>query len=335
MYWTVSLRERRIQPGRPLRPPAMIAPTRRAAYAALVVTAALWGSHAVVARDLLDTLAPLWISALRWVVVLLLLGPFVWRDRAAIGHALRHDWRGLTLFALLGFAPQQTVIYGGLAGTTAINFGVLNSAIPVLIVMIAAYRHHRRPQPTELAGLALSLTGVLVLVVHGDLRALARLAINPSDLVLLVGMFIWAVYTVKLADRPPALPFPAFVFAAGAIGVLLLLPAIAWQLAAHGLPALRASDLAGLLYIGALPSLVATLLFGYGLAKVGPIQAGVFTHLVPVFAALLAVLTLGERLHPYHAAGFALVAGGALLCCLRREPVLSSPPGDSCASRGG
>jgi drug/metabolite transporter (DMT)-like permease len=66
------------------------------------------------------------------------------------------------------------------------------------------------------------------------------------------------------------------------------------------------------------------LLFGYGLIRVGPVQAGIFTHLVPVFAALFAALILGERLQPFHAAGFVLVAGGAVLCCLRPDPVLSS-----------
>jgi drug/metabolite transporter (DMT)-like permease len=43
---------------------------------------------------------------------------------------------------------------------------------------------------------------------------------------------------------------------------------------------------------------------------------------VPVFAALLATLFLGERLHPFHAAGFALVAGGAILGCLRPDGAL-------------
>jgi len=65
------------------------------------------------------------------------------------------------------------------------------------------------------------------------------------------------------------------------------------------------------------------LLFAHGIRRVGPVQAGLFTHLVPVFAALLATLLLGERLHAFHAAGFALVAGGAILGCLRPESTLA------------
>jgi drug/metabolite transporter (DMT)-like permease len=44
-----------------------------------------------------------------------------------------------------------------------------------------------------------------------------------------------------------------------------------------------------------------------------------------VSTALFAAAFLGERLQAFHAAGFLLVAGGAVLCCLRPDPVLSSP----------
>ncbi|HEY3584348.1 MAG TPA: DMT family transporter, partial [Casimicrobiaceae bacterium] len=82
--------------------------------------------------------------------------------------------------------------------------------------------------------------------------------------------------------------------------------------------------LTGILYIGLLPSLAATLLWTFGVARLGAVRAGVFTHLVPVFAALFAVTFLGEKLRAYHALGFVLVAGGALVCCLVESRMLSS-----------
>ena len=92
----------------------------------------------------------------------------------------------------------------------------------------------------------------------------------------------------------------------------------------RGVPAIGFAHALGVLYLGAFPTLLAMLLFGYGAIRVGAVQAGVFTHLVPVFTAVFALVILGERLQPFHAAGFVLVAGGALLCCLRPEPMLSS-----------
>ncbi len=299
-------------------------PPRAVAFTALVITSMLWGSNAVVARVLLDGISATWLAWLRWVVVLAMLSPFVWGERRAIVAALANHPRELAIFAVLGFAPQNVLVYTGLSGTTAINMGLLNSAIPVLIVAIIAVARRRAPGLFEAIGLAISVTGVLLIVAHGDPRAILRLDFNSWDLLVLVGMFIWALYTVKLTERTIPLSFPAFCFAAGLIGMMLTLPAVGWDVAVHGLPRPSLATLAGILYIGALPTLAAMLLYGYGVARVGAVQAGIFTHLVPVFAAIFATLLIGERLHAFHAAGFALIAGGALLCCLTPSPMLSS-----------
>lgn len=303
------------------------APSSRAqAYGALVLTAALWGSSAVTARGLLDALSPAWVAALRWIVVLAALAPFVWRDRAAIAKALARDFRPLAEFALVGFAPQTYLIYLGLVGSSAINLGLLNSAIPVLIVAVAAVLHHRRPRPLEVAGIVLSLTGVVVIIARGQWSTLASLAFNGHDVVMLFGMGVWAYYTVRLARRDDGLAFPAFMFAAGLLGLAMIAPALVYEAVAGRIAMPSASAWLGVAYLGVLPTLVAMLLFAYAIRNVGPVQAGLFTHLVPVFSAVLAMLFLGERLHAFHAAGFALVAGGAILGCLRAEEPLRRAP---------
>ena len=299
--------------------------SRGAAYGALVLTAALWGSSAVTARGLLDTMSPVALAAWRWVVVLAALAPFVWRERTAIAGALAGDFRALATFALVGFAPQTLLVYVALEGTTAINLALFNSAIPVLIVAIAALLHRRRPRALELAGLAISLAGVVAIVARGQWSTLASLSFNPHDLHVLAGMAVWAFYTVRLADRTPALSFHAFMFAAGALGLAMIAPLVLWEALARGIPMPSPATLAGTVYLAVLPTLVAMLLFARGIARVGPVQAGLFTHLVPVFGALFATLLLGERLQAFHAVGFALVAGGAILGCLRPEPVAHRP----------
>lgn len=290
---------------------------RAAAWGALTLTAILWASSAVTARGLLGTFTPAGLAAARWLVVLLLLAPWGWRDRHAIANAWRSDKRAILLFALVGFAPQTWLVYLGLQGTTAINLGLLNSAIPVLIVVFAAFMHGRRPSRVEVLGLAVSLAGVAVIVARGDLGAIARLAFNGYDVVLLLGMIVWAYYTVRLATRTAALAFPSFMFLAGAIGLAMIVPGAIVE-ALVGTPGKpTALDLAGVIYLGAVPTLIAMLLYAWGLKRIGPVQAGLFTHLVPVFSAVLATIFLGERLQGFHAVGFALVAGGAIAALLR------------------
>ena len=306
--------------------PSAPASSRTLAYAALVCTIAIWGSNGVVSRALMDTIPPLVMAAARWAVVFVVLLPLVWPERRAIARALARDWKLLAALSLLGSAPQSALVYSGLYASTAIHLGLLNSTIPVLIILISWGWYARRPRRLEALGLAISLSGVLLILAHGDLRALLGLEFNPGDLLMLGAMVIWAIYTLRLKERPQSLSLFAFVFVLALIGELLILPFAALEWARTGGVHVGARELLGLLYVGVVATLVAALLFSYGVDRVGAVRAGILIHLMPVFSSAFAALFIGERLFIYHAAGFALVAGGAILGCLRPAPVLSSQP---------
>jgi drug/metabolite transporter (DMT)-like permease len=298
--------------------------SRLPAYAALILTSALWGSNGPVSRALLESVPPIMMAALRWGVVFILLIPMVWPERKAIAHTLRHDWKQLLPLALMGTVLQSAMIYKGLASSTAIHLGLLNSTIPVLIILISWGWYARRPRPLESVGLAASLCGVLLILAHGNFGALLHLEFNPGDLLMLGGMITWAFYTLWLKDRPAGLSLFAFLFVLALVGELIALPLTLYDWVHTASFTLGTREWLSLLYIGALPTLAAGILFSYGVEHVGPVRAGILIHLMPVFASIFAAAFIGEQLFPDHAAGFVLVAGGAILGCLRREPVLSS-----------
>jgi len=300
------------------------ASSRALAYAALVCTTALWGSNGVVSRAMMDTIPPVVMASARWAVVFVVLLPLIWPERRAIAHALRHEWKLLLSLSLLGSAPQSALVYTGLSASTAIHLGLLNSTIPVLIILISWGWYARRPRRLEATGLGISLVGVLLILAHGDLSSLLHLEFNHGDLLMLGAMVVWALYTLRLKDRPQSLSVFAFVFALSLIGELLTLPFAAYQWLHSNPIHLGAREWLGLLYIGAVATLVSTVLFSYGVERVGAVRAGILIHLMAVFSSLFAALFIGERLFVYHALGFVMVAGGAILGCIRPEPVLSS-----------
>jgi drug/metabolite transporter (DMT)-like permease len=279
----------------------------------------MWGSNAVVARDLLDTLSPMTLTVLRWAIATVALIPFVWRERGLIYRTLRTQWPLMLLFAIVGFAPNTLISYLGLQGTTAIFTGLMNSVVPVMVVLIMAVWKRRQPQLLENIGLALSFVGVLTVLVHGEFRHLLMLRISGYDFLVLLGLAIWALYTVLLLSRPRHLSLTAFIFMASLLGLMLVVPMTMGEWWVKGMPLLSIREIALATYIGLVPTLAAMLLFGYGVAQVGPVQAGIFTHLVPLFSALFATVFIHESLYIYHGIGFVLVAGGAVLCCLKPE----------------
>jgi drug/metabolite transporter (DMT)-like permease len=152
---------------------------------------------------------------------------------------------------------------------------------------------------------------VAAILAHGDWRRLAALDLNQGDLMMLAAMLNWAVYTNLLARSGIVLPGLAFVFVTGAFGLAGLLPFYLWELVTgRGAFALTPATIGGIAYTAVGSSVIATMCFMFGLARVGPTRAALFTHLVPVFGALFGVLLLGERLGLHHLAGFGLILAG-------------------------
>ena len=71
------------------------------------------------------------------------------------------------------------------------------------------------------------------------------------------------------------------------------------------------------MYVGLAPSLIANLLYMFGIARVGPARAGLFIHLIPLYGASMSIVFLGETLHVYHAIGMAAIVVG--LACSRSK----------------
>lgn len=78
----------------------------------------------------------------------------------------------------------------------------------------------------ESLGGLLSLSGVVLLISHGDIHALLGLALNAGDLWMLAAVLAWSLYTVCLSRRPagvhPMLLLAAFVVVGPAVGSLFI-----------------------------------------------------------------------------------------------------------------
>jgi drug/metabolite transporter (DMT)-like permease len=163
-----------------------------------------------------------------------------------------------------------------------------------------------------LAGLAISLAGVVVIVTRGSLASLAVLSTDPGDLLILAATLVYSLYTIlvsRLSLRDPIVAAAAIFV----IGSIWLAPAYAVELIAGRRMALDPVTVASILYTALFTSCIAYIFYNRTVALVGPTRAGSVTNLMPVFGTILAVLLLGERLHGYHLLGIVLVILGVFL----------------------
>jgi drug/metabolite transporter (DMT)-like permease len=160
------------------------------------------------------------------------------------------------------------------------------------------------------AGIALSLLGVLVIVARGDPATLLGLGFNRGDAWVLGAVLSWACYTVLLARRPARLHPLALLTVLVAVGLAWIAPwyaAEAWRGSRMTWDGVTVATLG---YVGVMASVVAYAAWNQGVAELGADRSAAFLHLLPVFAAVLAALLLGEAFRPWHAVGIGLVLLG-------------------------
>ena len=283
-------------------------------YLLLTLTSLFWSLNWVVGKAVVGHVSPFAITFMRWVIAVTIMMAFAWRAVRAHWPVIRRNWKTIAWLGFWGTGLHNAFAYVGLHYTTATNGVILNSTIPIMIIVLGWLIYRETITRVQAAGVAISLAGILAIVSHGDLEALAALTLNKGDLIVLAGMVFWAAYTVFLRMKPADLPGLVLLTCCGVVGVLLLAPLFVMaMLFWGGTIEITPATVGARLYVGIFPSFVGYIFWNRGVAEVGPNVAGIFVHLMPAFGALLAWMFLGERIHLYHLVGIALILAGVAL----------------------
>jgi drug/metabolite transporter (DMT)-like permease len=293
------------------------------AYVFLTLTMVLWAGNHVIGKWANGQIPPMTLSFLRWTGAALIMLPVAWGSLRREWPEIRGSFPLILLLGLLGSGSYNTLQYLALTETTVTNSAILNSWAPVIIALAGAAIFKDRLRPWQMAGLFISLSGVLTIILRGDPAVIETLAFNRGDLVMLLGTVIWAAYTTLLRSRP-AISTLSFAAATYSIAAIFNLP-LAYYEHAHGQHIVSSAPVfAAILYTAVFASCLAYFLYAHSVEIIGATRSGVFIHLIPLFASAMAMLTLGERPHVYHAVGFTLILAGVWLAS--RAP--ASPPID-------
>ena len=294
--------------------PAVRARGQASPYLLLTLTSLFWSLNWVVGRALVGHVSPFALTFIRWVVAVTVMMPFAWPLIRAHWPAVKRGWKEIAWLGFWGTGLHNTFGYVGVQYTTATNGVMLNSAIPIMIIVLGWMLYRETITRMQAVGVFVSLAGVLVIVSRGDPAVLAAFEMNKGDLIVLCGMGFWAAYTVFLRMKPAELPGLAMLACCGCVGVLLLLPLFLFELFfLGGRVEFTPATVAAMLYVGIFPSFVGYVFWNRGVAEVGPNIAGIFVHLMPAFGAILAWLFLDERIYLFHLVGIALILAGVAL----------------------
>ena len=299
-----------------MRAPSRLGWIANRPYLLLSITALCWAGNAIVGRLAAGHIPPVTLSFLRWAFAFLIILPLAWPHLRRDWPAIRAHLGMMILLSMTGISAFNTMQYWALEHTQAINTLLLQSAGPLFVATWSLILLGVRLTLAQAGGIALSLIGVLVIMLHGDLTTLATIQFNRGDVIFLMALASFGFYSTLSSKRPAihGLSFVAFTFGCGAA---CLVPLWIWELSTRPVMVLDTANVLTLIYVAVFPSTLAYLCFNRGVHLVGANRAAPFFHVVPVFGSVMAIVFLGERPQAFHVIGFALVLTGVFVASRR------------------
>lgn len=281
------------------------------AYLSLSASMALVGSYVGLSKLLVAVFPVFLLAWLRFGIAAVAM--VSWLRRPAGEQPLNaHDRRLLFLESFLGNFLFSVCMLFGVALSSALAAGVIMAAIPAVVALLSRVFLHERIAPRVAAGIACAVAGIAIVSLVKNEGGAGQTSLL-GNLLLVGAVFCEASYVVigkRLTGQLSAKRISALV---NLWGLLLVTPLGVWQALHYDFGTVSPSMWALLLFYSLAASMVTVWLWMTGLKHVQASSAGVFTVLLPVSAAAVGVLLLGERFTAAQAWAYALALAGVVL----------------------
>lgn len=285
-------------------------------YLSVLVSAVLFGSVFTVAKVPLQTVDPLALAAVIYVISGLSLIPFA---RFSFKLRSRRELRYIVaLTAFGGIAAPMLLLYG-LQATSASDASILtNSEVLFTIILSSLFFGERPKGRLGLAAVGIVIAGLFMATTNMQVSN-TILQFNAGNIMVLASMLMWAVDNnisrrlTTFSDINPAkiamlkslfggLAMLAVVAAVGKLGALAGLEANLWLI------------IAGLAISGFGAALM---FFLQGIKHIGTIRTMSVFSMTPIFGIAIAAAVLGETISLFQGVATAMIIAGVLLLSRR------------------
>jgi drug/metabolite transporter (DMT)-like permease len=292
------------------------------AYASLTAAMAIVGSSVAVGKAVALSL-PLYLAlGLRFALACCLALPLLRIREGSLPRLRLRHWVLLFVQTGCGVFLFNTALLHGLRLTDAASAGILTGTTPAWMGLAALLFFHERPGLRGLCGLALACAGALCV---SALAGPGQGSLAGNALVLLAVLGEAAFLLLRKA-LPPGLTALAASTAVSCLGLLQFLPLALWQGAQFDLAALTWGQWLLLAYYGGGVTVLAYVLWFYGVARVPAATAGAFSGLLPVSALFFSWAFLDEPLSLRHLLGCGCVLAAIVLLSVRTGPDRPAAP---------
>lgn len=298
-------------------------PARREgiAHVMMLVAVLIFGVNYVIGRWAAGDTPPYTLGFVRWTCGMLILLPFAWAHLQKDRDFICQNWKLICLAGFLMPFMGAGVTYVALTYTEAINGGVIQTSMPVMIVLLSWIFLRERTVGVQWLGIVVAIGGVLYIVARGNPSSLLDLSFNVGDAILIGCNLGLAGYGVAVRRLPEGIHPLSLITMVCTVGAICHIPFFGYEMASGVPVVLSTKTIVSLAFVAIFPSVVAILLWNSAIGRIGPSRAGFYMYLTPVYAAIFAIPLLGETIGMYHIVGAVLIVIGVTLSSRKPKPV--------------
>lgn len=264
-------------------------------YLKLTLAALFWGGAFIAGRHLALQLPHFVAATGRFVFASVVLVAYTTRALPGWWRLTRRQLGATLALGATGVFAYNYFFFGGLAHVPAGRASLIIATNPIVTFLVMAALYGQRMRPVQVAGVALSLAGVALVVSRGQWGAALSAAVGIGEALIFAAVLSWVAYAVIARLALGGLsPLVATTWSALWGTLMLAVPGL-WQWTAQAQAAPDTLSWLAMLYLGVLGTAVAFVWYFEGIARIGPARTAVFTNLVPVSAVALSMLLLGEQ----------------------------------------
>lgn len=275
--------------------------------------AIFWGGTFIAGRVVAQDVGPFSAAFLRFAIasVFLLLATF--RAEGKLPALKKKQIFPVILLGITGVFAYNVFFFKGLKIIEAGRASLIIANNPVFIALFAAYFFKEKLTLIKAAGIAISVTGAIIVISRGSLGEILSQGLGWGEFFIFCCVISWVTYSLigkaVMRDLSPLIS----VSYSSVVGTLALFFPACSEGMLQNLSGFTALEWLSIFYLGFFGTVLGFVWYYEGIKTIGPVKAGQFINFVPISAILLAFFMLGETITLSLLVGGILVISGVYL----------------------
>jgi len=275
-------------------------------YILLLLLIVMWGSSFAALKVSLETIPPLWVMSLRLVIGCLTITTFFLILRKNLPLTLDF-WKWSLIIGFLGFSVPFSIISWGTQFIPSSLVAILMGANPIITLILAYFFLADNTLTIRMViGVFLGLLGIILLIGFGNINAdLYKAEFIYGQLAVLTGTFSFALASILLKNLPKEHSFERTLGSLICGSIIGLFLAYFFSNSSLEIHEISIKSAVSLTLLGIFSTGIASVIWFKVIALKGPVFLALVNYLIPVWALILGIFLLNERIN--FIVGFGLI----------------------------